>query len=139
MARGKNCRDSVDSWEEAVARFVRRQEMDAEVVLSAQSVSSGWSGWLPFLKAEWSYNGCHASSRPGIEQLLSRSRHEENTEAVPIYPKVPDTDKSLATVGLIDLAVLVGFLDTLEGSKSWDSDFDSIEESATESVSIATM
>lgn len=139
MARGKNCRDNEDSWEEAVVRFVRRPEMDAEVVWSAQSVSSGWSDLPPFVTAEWSYNGCHASSRPGIEQLRSRSRHEGNTEAVPVYPTPPETDTSWATVGLINLAVLAGFLDTREGLTSGDSDLDSIAESVKESVSTATM
>lgn len=41
---GKNYTGSEDSSEEGVERIVRRQEMDAEVVWRAQSVSSYSSG-----------------------------------------------------------------------------------------------
>ena len=91
--------DNEGSWEEGVVGFVRRRAMDAEVVRRARSVSSGWSGWPPFLTAEWSYNGGHASSRVGNERMLSRSRREENTEVVLFCPKRAETDKSWVTVG----------------------------------------
>lgn len=137
MALGKSCRDNEDSWEEGVVVFVRRRAMDAEVVRRAPSVSSDWSGWPPFLTAEWSYNGCHASSRVEIERMLSRSRCEENTEVVSFYPKTPETDKSWVTVGLIYSEVPGEFLEMIEELNSWDSGLDSTEESAKESVSIA--
>lgn len=139
MARGKYCRDNEDSWEEGVVRFVRTREMDAEVVWRAQSVSSGSSGLPPFSTAEWSCNGCHASSRLGIERVQSRWRREENTEAVLGYPTAPGNDKSWVIVGLVYSEVLAGFRDRIEVLKSWDSGFDSTEESVKGSVSIAKM
>ena len=134
MAPGTNRRDN-----ERVVGFVRRQEMDAEGVWRAQSVSSGWLGLPPSLTAEWSYNDCHASSRQGIERMPSRSRCEESTAAVMAHLKALGKDKSLATVGLIYSEVLAAFLDRIEVSKSSDSDSDSIEEYVKESVSIAKM
>lgn len=120
-------------------RFVRRREMDAEVVWRAQSVASGWSGLPPFLTAEWSYSERHVRSPPGNETMPSRSRREENTEAVLVCPPAPDTDTSWAIVALVDAEALAEFLDRIEGLTSWDSGFGSIEESVTETVSIAAM
>lgn len=71
--------------------------------------------------------------------MLSRSRREENTEAVLVYPKAPGNDKSLVIVGLVCSEVLAEFRDRIEVLKSWDSGFDSAEESAKGSVSIAKM
>lgn len=134
MALGKNCRDNEGSWTEGVVGFVRRRGMDAEVARHARSVSSGWSGWPPFLTAEWSYNGRHASSRAGIERMPSRSRREENSAVVQIYPEAPGIDRSRVTVGPICSEVLEEFPERIEELNSWDSGWGSTGESATESV-----
>lgn len=71
--------------------------------------------------------------------MSSRSRREENNEAVPTCPTVPETDMSLVIVGLICSEVLAEFPGTIAVLKSWGSDSDSNVESAKESVSRAKM